>query len=113
MPRHQLAAVHDLMRIEMLAGIAGETLGRLADRMERRELDPGEVLLESDADRGRYWVVLGGMLRSPQGTLMRPGDSVNGLTPADEPLRAMTPCVVASCDLATFDELLRPHLMHG
>jgi CRP-like cAMP-binding protein len=110
MPRHQLAAVHELMRIEMLAGIPGETLGRLADRMERRELAPGEVLLESDEDRARYWVVLGGMLRSADGILARPGDSFNGLTPADEPLHAMTPCTVASCDLSAFDELLRPLL---
>ena len=40
--RHQGASVHELARIEMLAGLPGETLGRLAERMERLTLAPGE-----------------------------------------------------------------------
>lgn len=110
MPRHQLAAVHELARIELLAGIPGETLGRLAERMIRRDLAPGETILESEAERGRFLVVISGLLRSPSGRVLRPGESVGGLTLFGEPLQAMTPAVVASCDRAAFDELVRPAL---
>jgi CRP-like cAMP-binding protein len=108
MPRHQLAAVHELARIEMLAGLPGDTLGRLAERMTRHDLAPGELVLQSEDERGRFWVVISGMLRSGGGRLLRPGESVGGLTPYAEPLQAMTPAVVASCDQSTFDELVRP-----
>ena len=40
--RHQSATVHELARVELLAGLPGETLARLGERMERRELAPGE-----------------------------------------------------------------------
>jgi CRP-like cAMP-binding protein len=106
MPRHQLAAVHELARIELLAGLPGETLGRLAERMIRRELAPGEALLESDDQRDRFWVVISGLLRSRSGQVIRPGDSLDESTLA-EPLQALTPTVVASCDRPTFDELIR------
>lgn len=106
--KHQLAAVHELARIEMLAGIPGETLGRLAERMIRRELAPGEAILDTDADRERFWVVIEGMLRSPAGRIVRPGEALNGRTPIGEPLQAMTPAIVASCDREAFDELVAP-----
>ena len=106
--KHQLAAVHELARIEMLAGIPGETLGRLAEHMIRRELAPGESILASDEDRARFWVVIEGMLRSSGGSLVRPGEALNGLTPFGESLQAMTPAIVASCDRQAFDELIRP-----
>jgi CRP-like cAMP-binding protein len=108
--KHQLAAVHELARIEMLAGIPGETLGRLAERMVRRELSPGESILESAEERERFWVVIEGMLRSSGGRIVRPGESLNGDTPFSEPLQAMTPAVVASCERAAFEELVRPNL---
>jgi CRP-like cAMP-binding protein len=110
MPRHQLAAVHELARIEMLAGIPGETLGRLAERMIRRDLAPGEVILDSEDERGDFLVVIGGMLRSSGGRIVRPGDSVGGATAFSESLQAMTPAVVASCDREAYDELVRPAL---
>jgi hypothetical protein len=65
MPRHQSATAHELARIAELAGLPGETLGRLGERMERRELDLGEKL---DAN-GRFGVVLAGMLRGGPGLL--------------------------------------------
>ena len=89
--RHQFATVHELARIQMLAGLPGQTLGKLADRMERRELRPGDVILESEDERGRFTVVISGMLRAPSGTVMRPGDTMGGLTLFGEPLRAMLP----------------------
>jgi CRP-like cAMP-binding protein len=108
-----LAAVHELARIEMLAGLPGETLGRLAERMVRRDLGPGEAILESEDERDRFWVVISGMLRSESGRVARPGDDLGGPTPFEERLQAMTPAVVASCDRETFDELVRPSLPAG
>ena len=108
--RHQFATIHELARIEMLAGLPGETLGKLAARMERRELRPGDVVLEGESDGRRFAVVLSGMLSTPGGRLLRPGDTVGGLTLFGETLQAVTPSVVAACDAATFDELVRPAL---
>jgi CRP-like cAMP-binding protein len=108
--RHQFATIHELARIQMLSGLPGETVGRLAERMVRRELRPGEVILESEDERGRFTVVLTGMLRTASGRVVRPGDTLGGLTLFGEPVRAMLPTTVASCDQATFDELVRPLL---
>ena len=104
--RHQLAAVHELARIEMLAGLPGETLGRLAESMIRRELAPGETILESGEDRASVWVVIAGMLRAPSGRLVRPGDSIGTGEPPGEPLAAMTPAVVASCERTRYEEIV-------
>ena len=75
----------------------GETLMRLAERMERRELAAGEAF---DGD-GRFGVVLAGMLRGPGG-LLRPGDSFSA---PSAPVTAMTPATVASCEQAVYDEI--------
>jgi hypothetical protein len=67
---------------------------RLAERMERRELAPGEPL---DGE-GRFGVVLAGMLQGGGG-LLRPGDSFSAR------VTAMTPATVASCERAVYDEI--------
>jgi hypothetical protein len=85
--RHQSATAHELARIAELAGLSGETLARLGEQMERRELAPGESL---DAT-GRFGVVLAGMARGPAG-LLRPGDTFEGT------VTGLTPATVASCD---------------
>jgi hypothetical protein len=90
--RHQSATANELARIAELAGVPGETLMRLAEQMERRELAAGETL---DAE-GRFGVVLAGMLRAGGG-LLRPGDSFSGR------VTALTPATVASCDRSTYD----------
>jgi hypothetical protein len=108
--RHQFAAVHELARIEMLAGLPGETLERLAGRMERRPMQPGDVLAESADETGRFTVVISGMLRGASGRIVRPGDALGGLTLFGESLQAMMPSVIATCDQSTFDELVRPLL---
>ncbi len=92
--RHQSATANELARIAELAGVPGETLMRLAERMERRELAPGEPL---DGD-GRFGVVLAGMLRG-EGGLLRPGDSFSAR------VTAVTPATVASCERAVYDEI--------
>ena len=94
MPRHQSATANELARIAELAGVPGETLMRLAERMERRELGSGETL---DVE-GRFAVVLAGMLRSGGG-LLRPGDSFSGS------VTAVTPATVASCERSVYEEI--------
>jgi hypothetical protein len=108
--RHQFATVHELARIELLAGLPGETLASLAERMERRQLAPGEAVDGVGADRDRFTVVLSGMLRTDGGTVVRPGDTLGGTAPFSGRARAMLPSVVASCGRETFDELLRPRI---
>jgi hypothetical protein len=85
--RHQSATAHELARIAELAGLPGETLARLGEQMERRELAPAESLDGS----GRFAVVLAGMVRGPSG-LLRPGDTFDGK------VTALTPATVASCE---------------
>lgn len=95
MPRHQSATAHELARIAELAGLPGETLARLGERMERRELGLGEKL----DGRGRFGVVLAGMLRGGPG-LLRPGDTFEGH------VTAITPATVATCERAVYESLV-------
>ena len=116
MPRSS-ATTHELQRCGLLAGLPGETLGRLAKRLEREELAPGTVVVREGDTDDRFYLVFAGMLAvsnaiGPRGVL-RPGDYFGEVAPAMNVPRtatvtAITPCVVASCDRATFDELLRP-----
>jgi len=93
--RRQSATANELARIAELAGGPGETLMRLAERMERRELTSGETF---DGE-GRFGVVLAGMVRGPAG-LLRPGDSFSSR------VTALTPATVASCERSVYDELV-------
>lgn len=92
--RRASATANELARIAELAGLPGETLMRLAEEMERRELASGEAL---DAE-GRFGVVLAGMLRGPGG-LLRPGDTFSSR------VSAVTPATVASCERAVYEEI--------
>jgi ATP-binding cassette, subfamily B, bacterial len=117
MPRRS-ATQHELARIELLSGLPGETLARLGQRMERREVAPGTVLVREGDSDDRFYVLLTGVLAVSQRDLgargvLRPGDYFGEVAPAmsiprTATVSAMTPAVVASCDRATFDELLRP-----
>jgi hypothetical protein len=93
--RHQSATAHELARIAELAGLPGETLARLGEQMERRELEPGEPLGAS----GRFGVVLSGMVRGQAG-LLRPGDTFT------ESVTALTPATVASCARAVYESFV-------
>src|SRR3954454_22253028 len=115
---HRSATQHELARVELLAGLPGETLARLGQRMEREEVAPGAILVLEGEPDDRFYVLLAGVLAVSQRDLgarsvLRPGDYFGEVAPAMGILRtatvsAMTPAVVASCDRATFDELLRP-----
>jgi hypothetical protein len=94
--RHQGATVAELARVAELGVLPGETLTRLAERMERQELAPGERLDAAE----RRGVVVAGMLSS-SGGLLRPGDTFEGS------VTAATPATVVSCPRADYDELVR------
>ncbi len=117
-PRHVPAGVTELQRIGLLASLPGETLVVLAGRMQREDLLPGAAVVEQGEPGERFYVVLSGMLNvSQEGRggrrVLKPGDYFGEVAlamdiPRTATVRAMTPCVVASCDRATFDELIRP-----
>jgi hypothetical protein len=93
--RFQSATAHELARIAELAGLPGETLAKLGEQMERRELAPGEGV----DGGGRFGVVLSGMVRGPSG-MLRPGDTFEGT------IAALTPATVATCERALYESFL-------
>jgi CRP-like cAMP-binding protein len=117
MPRSS-ATSHELARIELLAGLPGQTLARLGKQMVREEIAPGTAVVREGEDGDRFYVVFAGMLSVSQRDLgnqglLRPGDYFGEVAltmnvPRTATVTAITPAVVASCDRATFDELLRP-----
>ena len=117
-PRFVPATVTELSRVELLAGLPGEKLGEIAKRMEREEVPPGRAVVREGDDAKRFYVVLSGLFAVSQEDLgprrvLHPGDYFGevGLAmnvPRTASVRALTPAVVASCDQAAFDELLRP-----
>ncbi|HEV7134578.1 MAG TPA: cyclic nucleotide-binding domain-containing protein [Gaiellaceae bacterium] len=117
MPRSS-ATQHELARVELLAGLPGQTLAQLAKRMEREEIAPGAVVVREGEPGDRFYVVFAGMLAVSQRdrggqSLLRPGAYFGEVAlamdvPRTATVTAITPAVVASCDRATFDEFLRP-----
>jgi cAMP-dependent protein kinase regulator len=112
------ATAYELNRIGLFAELPGETLQRLAKAMTREEVAPGTVVINEGDPGDRFYVVFSGMLSAaPYGfgsrTLLRPGDYFGEVAlamnmPRTATVSAITPAVVASCDKATFDELIRP-----
>lgn len=116
--RHVPATVHELSRIGLLAGLPGELLSKLAARLEREDVPPGDLVVREGEPGDRFYIVLSGLfdvLQEERGErrLLRPGDYFGEVAlamkiPRTATVRALTPAVVASCDAATFEELLRP-----
>jgi cAMP-dependent protein kinase regulator len=112
------ASVTELARVGLLSTLPGETLGRLADRMQRDEVPSGTVVIREGEPGDRFFVLLSGIAAVSQSSLgdrrvLRAGEYFGEVAlamgvPRTATVTAMTPCVVASCDAATFDELLRP-----
>ena len=117
MPRAS-ATQHELARIELLAGLPGDTLVKLSKRMEREEIAPGTAVVREGEPGDRFYVLFAGMLsiswrEMGRRDLLRPGDYFGEVSlamdlPRTATVTAITPAVVASCDRATFDEFLRP-----
>lgn len=112
------ATAHELNRIGLFTSLPGETLRRLAQAMERHEVAPGTVVISEGDPGDRFYVVFAGMLSAtPFGfgkpAVLRPGDYFGEVAlamnmPRTATVSAITPAVIASCDKATFDELIRP-----
>ena len=108
----------ELAGVGLLATLPGETLAKLADRMRRDDVPSGTVLVREGEPGDRFYVLLSGIAGVSQESLgerriLRPGEYFGEVAltmhvPRTATVTAMTPCVVASCDTATFDELLRP-----
>jgi len=117
-PRHVPASVTELARVGLFASLPGETLAKLADRMRRDEVAAGSVIVREGDPGDRFYVLLAGVAGVSQSSLgnrgiLRAGEFFGEVAltmhvPRTATVLAMTPCVVASCDAATFDELLRP-----
>ena len=119
MPRFDPATVSELNRVGLLSELPGETLTKLASRMERQEIAPGEpVLVEGEAGNHFYCVLSGVLAVSNQGGLgprrvLRPGSYFGEVAltmdvPRTASVTALTAVTVASCDRETFDEFVRP-----
>src|SRR5205823_2915458 len=112
------ATAHELARVELLAGLPGQTLAQLGRRLEREEVAPGTVLVREGEPGDRFYLVFSGMLAVSQRDLggrgiLRPGDYFGEVAlamdmPRTATVTAITPATVASCDRETFDELIRP-----
>lgn len=108
----------ELARVGLFADLSGEALTKLADRMQREEVDSGTVLIHEGEPGDRFFVLLSGMAGVSQSELgqraiLKAGEFFGEVAltmhvPRTATVVAMTPCIVASCDEATFDELVRP-----
>jgi CRP-like cAMP-binding protein len=117
-PRATGATQHELSRIALLATLPGETLAKLAQRMEREEIPAGAGVVIEGQEGDRFYVVLSGMLAVDQESrgaqrVLRPGAYFGEVAlamdmPRTASVHALTPVTVASCDHATFDEFIRP-----
>jgi CRP-like cAMP-binding protein len=112
------ASITELQRIGLFGSLPGATLALLAGRMAREEVPAGRRIVTEGDETDRFYVLLSGLagvsqsLRGARGVL-RPGDYFGEVAPTlsvprTATVTAMTGCTVASCDRATFDELLRP-----
>jgi ATP-binding cassette subfamily B protein len=117
MPRAS-ATAHELARIELLGSLPGEQLAKLAGRMRRETVLAGAAPIVEGEEGDRFYAVLSGMFsvtKSGPGprAILRPGDYFGEVAlamhvPRTATVRALTPAVVASCDLETFNEFIRP-----
>jgi ATP-binding cassette subfamily B protein len=118
--RHVPASVTELAQVGLLAGLPGATLASLAQRMRRESVPSGAVLVAEGDPADRFYVLLSGVAsvsQAQRGALrvLRPGEGFGEVALAmgirrTATVTALTPCVVASCDAETFDELIRPLL---
>jgi ATP-binding cassette subfamily B protein len=117
-PRFVPATVSELSRVQLFAALSGERLKEIALRMQREEVPPGRAVVAEGDSAERFYIVLSGLFAVSQQDLgprrvLQPGDyfgevALSMNVPRTASVRALTPAVVASCDQAAFDELLRP-----
>ena len=117
-PRHVPASITELARVGLFAELPGETLTKLADRMLREEVAAGTVVIREGEPGDRFYVLLSGLAGVSQTAIgdrsvLRAGQFFGEVALTMHVSRtatvtAMTPCLVASCDAATFNEFVRP-----
>lgn len=86
--------------------------------MAREEVAAGTTIVREGETTDRFFVLLSGLAGVTQSgsgarSILRPGETFGEVAlvmrmERTATITAMTDCVVASCDRATFDELLRP-----
>lgn len=117
-PRFVPATVSELSRVGLLATLPGETLTKLAARMEREEVPAGKHVVREGEEGDRFYVILSGLFAVTQGAMglrrmLRPGEVFGEVAlamdvPRTATVAAVVPSVVVSCDRETFDEFVRP-----
>jgi CRP-like cAMP-binding protein len=110
--------VTELSRVGLFSELPGETLTKLADRMQRDEVAPGTVVVREGEPGDRFYVLLSGVAGVSQTSIgdrriLRAGEFFGEVAltmhvPRTATVTAMTPCLIASCDATAFDELVRP-----
>ena len=108
----------ELARVGLFADLTGDTLTKLADKMQREEVASGTVMIREGEPGDRFFVLLSGLAgvsQSERGErrVLKAGEFFGEVAlamhvPRTATVTAMTPCVVASCDEDTFRELVRP-----
>ena len=108
----------ELARVGLFAELPGQTLAKLAERMQREEVAAGAVIVREGEPGDRFFILVSGVAGITQSALrerrvLRAGEFFGEVAlamnvPRTATVIAMTPCVVASCDARTFDELVRP-----
>jgi CRP-like cAMP-binding protein len=122
-PRHVPATVTELSRIGLLSSLPGERLTKLAELMHREQVEAGAVIVREGDSGEHFYVLLSGMVGISQSSLgprrrLRPGDYFGEVgaamdIPRTATVTAITPCVLAWCDRATFDEYVFPLFKEG
>jgi ATP-binding cassette subfamily B protein len=113
--------VTELTRCALLTDLPGDRLAELAKRMTREEIAAGAAPVIEGEVGDRFYIVLSGVLAASKfgghgaAGVLHPGAYFGEVSlamgvPRTASVRAMTPCVVASCDKAVFDEFIRPLL---
>ena len=117
-PKFVPASVTELQRVGLFGSLPGETLRRLAERMQREDVPGGTRLVTEGESDDRFFVLISGLAAVTQAdrgarSLLRPGETFGEVAAAMGVTRTatvttLTQCTVASCDRETFDELVRP-----
>jgi ATP-binding cassette subfamily B protein len=118
-PRFATATVTELSRVGLFQELPGELLTKLAQKMRRSDVAPGNPIVLEGEEGDDFYVILRGLVAvSNQGGLgprrmLRPGDYFGEVAlamdiPRTASVTALTPTTLASCDKKTFDEYVRP-----